>query len=125
MCFYLMTFIFNVFTKKMWSKFANVTPASNIKTRLPITWFIDIMRQKLKCTQGKEIFSITLVHEFTIPVPVLLLPVFWQLLLRNEKFRANLCFETSEHSVQTADDNRKVISPTLVLYIFKLVLYFN
>ena len=50
---------------------------------------------------------------------------FWQLLLRNEKFRANLCFETSEHSVQTADDNRKVISPTLVLYIFKLVLYFN
>ena len=35
----------------------------------------------------------------------------------------------SEHSVQTADDNSKVISQefqlTLVLYIFKLVLYFN
>ena len=29
---------------------------------------------------------------------------------KTEKFRANSCFETSEHSVQTADDNRKVIS---------------
>ena len=46
-----------------------------------------------------------------------------------ENFRANICFETSEHSVQTADDNSKVISRalqfTLVLYIFKLVLDFN
>ena len=35
----------------------------------------------------------------------------------------------SEHSVKTSDDNRKVVSQalwlTLVLYIFKLVLYFN
>ena len=29
---------------------------------------------------------------------------------KTEKFRAKVCFETSEHSVQTADDNRKVIS---------------
>ena len=26
------------------------------------------------------------------------------------EFRANLCSDTREHSVQTADDNRKVIS---------------
>ena len=41
----------------------------------------------------------------------------------------NLCFETSEYRVQTANDNRKVISQalklTLVLYTFKVVLYFN
>ena len=30
----------------------------HIKTRPPITWFIDTMRQTLKCTQGKQIFSI-------------------------------------------------------------------
>ena len=37
-----------------------------------------------------------------------------------------LIFETSEHSLLTADDNRKVFSQlTLVLYNFKLVLYFN
>ena len=29
-----------------------------IKLRPPITWLIDIMRQTLKCTQGKQIFSI-------------------------------------------------------------------
>ena len=29
------------------------------------------------------------------------------------KFRVNLCFEMSEHSVQTADDNRKVNSQEL------------
>ena len=38
-------------------------------------------------------------------------------------------FETSKHSVQRADDNRKAIlqalQSTLVLYIFKFVLYFN
>ena len=32
-----------------------------------------------------------------------------------EKFRVNLCFETSEHSVQTADDKSKVISQALEL----------
>ena len=46
-----------------------------------------------------------------------------------EKFWANLCFETSKHSMQTADDNSIVISQelqlSLALYIFKLVLYFN
>ena len=46
-----------------------------------------------------------------------------------EKFRVNLCFETSEHSVQTADDNNKDTSQalqlTLVLHIFKLILHIN
>ena len=46
-----------------------------------------------------------------------------------ENFRVNLCFETSQHRVQTADDNNKdtsqILQLTLVLYIFKLVLYFN
>ena len=30
----------------------------HIKLRPPITWLSDIMRQILKCTQGKQIFSI-------------------------------------------------------------------
>ena len=41
-------------------------------------------------------------------------------------------FETSEHNVQTADDNNKdtletlqYIKLLLLLYVFKLVLYFN
>ena len=49
-----------------------------------------------------------------------------------EKSPVNLCFETSEHNVQTADDNNKdtleelqYIKLLLLLYIFKLVLYFN
>ena len=55
-------------------------------------------------------------HEFTVSVPVLVLPVFRQLL-------------HSEHSVQTADNSNstvtsQVLQLTLVLYIFKLVLYF-
>ena len=55
-------------------------------------------------------------HEFTISVPVLVLPVFRQLL-------------HSEHRVQTADNSNstvtsQVLQLTLVLYIFKLVLYF-
>ena len=65
----------------------------------------------------------TVIHGFTISVPVLILPVF------REKFRVNVCFETSEHSMQAADDNSKVISQafqlTLVLNNFKLALYFN
>ena len=44
-----------------------------------------------------------------------------------KKLRANLYFESNEHSAQTADDNSKVISRalqlTLLLYIFKLELY--
>ena len=56
---------------------------------------------------------------FTISVPVFILPVFPQLLLRNGK----ICFEMSEHSVQTADYNSKYTSQalqlTLVLHIFK------
>ena len=56
-------------------------------------------------------------------------PFFGSCCQETEKFRVNVCFETSEHSVQTADDNSKVISQafelTLALNIFKLVLYFN
>ena len=55
-------------------------------------------------------------HGFTISVPVLILPVFRQLL-------------HSEHSVKTAANNSTVTSQvlqlTLVLYIIKLVLYFD
>ena len=44
-------------------------------------------------------------------------------------FRWSLKRQSPDHSVQTADDNRKVTSRvlqlTLVLYIFKLLLYFN
>ena len=32
-----------------------------IKTKPSVTWFIDIMRQIIKRTQGKQIFSITLI----------------------------------------------------------------
>ena len=40
--------------------------------------------------------------------------VFRQLLVRKGNISGKLfCFETSEHSVQTADDNRKVISKAL------------
>ena len=45
-----------------------------------------------------------------------------------EKSRANLCFDSSEHSSQTADGNNKVryFTSALVLNILKLVLlYFS
>ena len=51
------------------------------------------------------------------------------MLLRTEKVPANYSLETGEHNLQRADGNSKAISQalqlTLVLYIFKLVLYFN
>ena len=47
------------------------------------------------------------IHGFAISVPVLILSIFWQMLLRNGKLRVNVCFETSEHAVQTADNNSK------------------
>ena len=60
-----------------------------------------------------------------IPHITRLLTVF----AKTEKFRLNLCFETSEQSVQTANDYSKAILQafrlTLPLYIFKLVLYCN
>ena len=56
-------------------------------------------------------------------------PFFGSCCKETDQFRLNICFETREHSVQTAGDNSKVISQafrlTLVLYIFKLVLHFN
>ena len=42
-----------------------------------------------------------------------------------EKFRANLCFDSSECSVQTADGNNSYFTNTSVRKIFKLVLYFD
>ena len=42
-------------------------------------------------------------------------------------FRANLCFDSNEHDMQTTDGNNKISCSTnaLVLNIFKLILYFN
>ena len=40
--------------EKTWRKLIRL----HIKTRPPITWLSDITRQILKCTQGKQIFSI-------------------------------------------------------------------
>ena len=60
---------------------------------------------------------------------VLLKKIYIVRIFAGEKFQVNLCLETSEHSVQTADDSSKVTSQappvTLALYVFKLVLYFN
>ena len=43
-----------------------------------------------------------------------------------EKVRANLCFDSSEHRLQTADDKNKVTSEILrKVNIFQLVLYFD
>ena len=51
----------------------------------------------------------TAIHGFTISVPVIILPIFRQLLLKTETFGVSVCFETSKHSVQT-DDNSKPTS---------------
>ena len=67
-----------------------------------------------------------LIHGYTISVPVLILAVFRQLLLRNGKISSKSLFWNER--TQRAD-SRKVTSQapqvTLVLYILKLVLYFN
>ena len=42
------------------------------------------------------------IHGFTISVAVLTLPDFRQWLLKDGKILSNFCFETSEHSTQTA-----------------------
>ena len=50
------------------------------------------------------------IHGFTNSDTV----IFWQLLVRKGNISGKVyCFETSEHSVQTADDNRKVFSKAL------------
>ena len=54
-----------------------------------------------------------LIHEFTISVPVLILPIFRQLLLRNEKIRVNLYCEKGKHTAQKANNSSKVISHPL------------
>ena len=68
-------------------------------------------------------------HEFTLPVPVLKLHVLWHSCCETEKFGANLCFNPSEDSVQTAGNNNKVTSQiletTLILYAFEMALYFE
>lgn len=40
-------------------------------------------------------------------------PFFGNCCLETEKFREHFCFESCEHSVQTADENNKVTSRTL------------
>ena len=47
-------------------------------------------------------------HGFTISFPVFMLHIFGSSCQETEKFRANLCFDSSEHRVQTTDDNNKV-----------------
>ena len=68
-------------------------------------------------------------HWLKISLTFLILSIFRELLLRNEKFRVNICFETNIHSVETVDINCRVTAKALstapVLYFFKLVLYFN
>ena len=49
-----------------------------------------------------------MIFVFTLSVSVLI--VFC---IELEKFRANLCFDSSEYSVQTADGNNKVTSKIL------------
>ena len=49
------------------------------------------------------------IYGFTVSVLVHILPIFRQLLLRNEKISIK-CFETSKYSVQTADDISKLTS---------------
>ena len=69
------------------------------------------------------------INGFTISVSVLILPAFRQLLLRNKIISSISLVETSERSVQTADNKSKFTSQapqvTLVLFIFKLIFYFN
>ena len=68
------------------------------------------------------------IHVLTISVLVLILPIFCQLLLRKGKVSSK-CFQTSEHSVLTANDNSKItskaFSTTFLLCSFKLVLYLD
>ena len=49
------------------------------------------------------------IYGFTVSVLVHILPIFRQLLLRNDKISTK-CFETSKHSVQAADDISKLTS---------------
>ena len=54
-------------------------------------------------------------------------PFFVSCCYEMEKFRANLCFDTSGESLQTADDSNKVsyFTNALVLNNSKLVLFLN
>ena len=69
------------------------------------------------------------IHGFTILVRVLILPVFRQLLLRNRKMSSKSLFWNERTQRTVSRNNSKITSQalqlTLVLYIFKLVLYFN
>ena len=71
------------------------------------------------------------IHRFTISVSVLssYYPFSGCCWSETKKFQVNLCFKSIKYSVQAADDFSQVILQTfplnLVLYISKLVLYFN
>ena len=76
-----------------------------------------------------QVICLYSIHELKIPA------IFWQLLLRNGIISIKsliwniFIFQTREHSVETADESSKVTSHHFnwreVLYIFKLVFYFN
>ena len=57
-----------------------------------------------------------------------LYPFFGSCGNETENFRVNFCSETSQHSVQTADDKSKVTSQalklTLVLYMYYIFWYY-
>ena len=63
------------------------------------------------------------IHAFQCQVSLLILPVFWQLLLRHEKISSKSLIWNKR--TQRADSRWQVPQVTLLLYIFKLLLYFN
>ena len=78
--------------------------------------FTSLTPQKMKISKNEKnprdiIISHKWFHHFThfSRVLVLILPIFWWLLLRNDKILSK-CFETSEHSMQTEADNSKLTS---------------
>ena len=81
-------------------------------------------------TLGSTVSSIW-IHGFTTSVPVLILPAFWQLLLRNKKSSSKCLFWNKQ--TQRADNRWEqksyftstLISLTLVLYNSKMALCFN
>ena len=82
---------------------------------LPLLWIdtsFKCFHRDISMVVG-SVLSSSFYRFITILVPDLILPIFWQFLLRNGKFRVIVCFKTSKHSVQTADDNGKVTSKAL------------
>ena len=80
--------------------------------------------------QGCLAFDFLPIHGFTISVPVLILPVFWQLLLRNGKISSKCLFwnERTQRADSRWQQQSYFTSISInfsIIYMFKLVLYFN